>query len=190
MPTADTTETTDFRFGLGHPVLEFLATLARRLDQPQERLNSPADLCRWLERSGLAANGRCDEQLLTDARELREAIYQLLDAARGGSRLSGGSIEVVNRWAGEPPSAPQINAGLRVTQIGPNPSRAALTQLAVAAIELVGGPELDRVRNCADPTCSLMFIDHSRPGRRRWCSMDRCGNRAKTARYRRRRKAS
>jgi predicted RNA-binding Zn ribbon-like protein len=33
-----------------------------------------------------------------------------------------------------------------------------------------------------------MFIDHSRPGRRRWCSMERCGNRAKTARYRQRRR--
>jgi predicted RNA-binding Zn ribbon-like protein len=32
-----------------------------------------------------------------------------------------------------------------------------------------------------------MFIDRSRPGRRRWCSMERCGNRDKTARYRQRR---
>jgi predicted RNA-binding Zn ribbon-like protein len=183
-----TAETSEFRFGLGHPVLEFVATLARRRDDPQERLQIPADLDEWLALSGLAADAHCDERLLVDARELREAIYRLLDAARGHTRLPSSSIELVNRWSRDPTSAPQIDAARRVTRVGPNPARAALTQLAIAAIELAAGPELDRITNCADPTCSLMFIDHSRPGRRRWCSMDRCGNRAKTAGYRRRRR--
>jgi hypothetical protein len=38
--------------------------------------------------------------------------------------------------------------------------------------------------------CSLLFVDTSRSGRRRWCSMERCGNRAKVAAHRRRRKES
>ena len=73
-----------------------------------------------------------------------------------------------------------------MTLIGADPCHAALTELARGAIELVAGPELPRIRDCADPSCSLMFIDHSPPGRRRWCSMERCGNRAKTKSYRRR----
>jgi len=36
-----------------------------------------------------------------------------------------------------------------------------------------------RVRDCANPHCGVLFLDSSRPGTRRWCSMDTCGNRAK-----------
>ncbi len=44
------------------------------------------------------------------------------------------------------------------------------------------GPE--RFRDCASPTCSGAFIDTSRPGRRRYCMPDLCGNRAWVAAYR------
>ncbi|MGH1554964.1 CGNR zinc finger domain-containing protein, partial [Streptomyces sp. L7] len=40
-------------------------------------------------------------------------------------------------------------------------------------------PSLTRVRDCAGPTCGALFLDTSRPGNRRWCSMGTCGNRAK-----------
>ncbi|GAA1528021.1 CGNR zinc finger domain-containing protein [Actinomadura kijaniata] len=41
----------------------------------------------------------------------------------------------------------------------------------------------DRVRKCANPECVLWFHDVSKNGSRRWCSMEICGNRAKTARF-------
>jgi predicted RNA-binding Zn ribbon-like protein len=61
-----------------------------------------------------------------------------------------------------------------------------LSTLARDAIDLVTGPYARRVRECASDECALLFVDTSRPGRRRWCSMDGCGNRAKTAGYRKR----
>ena len=44
--------------------------------------------------------------------------------------------------------------------------------------------ELARVRRCADPRCGRVFQDETRNGRRRWCDMATCGNRAKAARHR------
>gem|GEM_PF-3517240 len=41
----------------------------------------------------------------------------------------------------------------------------------------------DRVRRCAHPACVLYFLDTSRNGTRRWCSMETCGNRAKAGRH-------
>jgi len=41
----------------------------------------------------------------------------------------------------------------------------------------------DRIRRCEHPTCVLWFLDTSRNGTRRWCSMERCGNRAKAKRH-------
>lgn len=180
----------EFRLGLGHPVLELLATLAQRQGEPLERLAEPDDLDRWLQLTGLASRPRCDARLLRRARDLREAIYRLVTAARDARPADPADIELINRWARKPGPSPQLDASLHVTMVGSDPGQAALAQLARGAIELVAGDQLHRIRNCANPTCSLMFIDHSRPGRRRWCSMERCGNRAKTSRYRERRRTT
>jgi predicted RNA-binding Zn ribbon-like protein len=61
-----------------------------------------------------------------------------------------------------------------------------VSAIARDAIDLVAGPHAERIRECAADDCSLIFVDLSRPGQRRWCSMERCGNRAKQrTRYRR-----
>jgi predicted RNA-binding Zn ribbon-like protein len=52
-----------------------------------------------------------------------------------------------------------------------------------AADALVQG-DLLRVHRCANPRCSRVFFDASRNGKRRWCEMATCGNRAKAARHR------
>jgi predicted RNA-binding Zn ribbon-like protein len=52
-----------------------------------------------------------------------------------------------------------------------------------AAEALIEG-ELARVRRCADQRCPRVFFDSTRNGRRRWCDMATCGNRAKAARFR------
>lgn len=179
-----------FRWGLGHVTLEFVATLAHRFGDPTERLREPSDLERWLEQAGLAQSSRCDERLLAEARDLREAIYRVLDGARRpGARPRSADVALINGWAARPVRPPQIGPGLLRGSTGPEAGSAALAELARRSVELITGPELDRVRNCANEECSLLFIDRSRPGRRRWCSMDRCGNLAKTARYRRRTRA-
>jgi predicted RNA-binding Zn ribbon-like protein len=181
-----TAEKNEFRFGLGHQVLDFLATLAGRRTAPVERLATPDDLSRWLELAGLATGARCDRRLLAQTHELREALYRLVVEAREQRAPGATDLDLVNAWARRRARSPQLDASLRVTLVGADPCRAALGELARAGIELVAGGGLPRIRNCANPACSLMFIDHSRPGRRRWCSMERCGNRAKTARYRQR----
>lgn len=48
-----------------------------------------------------------------------------------------------------------------------------------------------RVRRCGNPACVLYFLDTSKNGSRRWCSMATCGNREKARRsYRRAARAS
>ena len=41
----------------------------------------------------------------------------------------------------------------------------------------------DRISGCANPDCILWFLDTTRPGTRRWCSMAACGNRDKAIRH-------
>ncbi|MBW8872916.1 MAG: CGNR zinc finger domain-containing protein, partial [Leifsonia sp.] len=41
-----------------------------------------------------------------------------------------------------------------------------------------------RIRECSAEDCRLVYLDTSRSGTRRWCSMHRCGNRAKVREHR------
>jgi predicted RNA-binding Zn ribbon-like protein len=177
----------DFRFGLGHLTLDFLATLGGRPGSRVERLAAPRDLSRWIAEAGIAAAPRASRELLDHARELREAIRRVLGCAREGGRPSTSDLRLVNEWAARPVAAPQIGPGFARVSVGPDPVTAALARVARESVEFVTGPEVARIRTCAG--CTLLFIDRSRPGTRRWCSMERCGNRSKTAHYRQKRRA-
>jgi predicted RNA-binding Zn ribbon-like protein len=61
---------------------------------------------------------------------------------------------------------------------------AGLSALARDAIDLLTGPLGHRIRVCAAEGCELLFVDASRPGTRRWCSMQRCGNLTKVRTHR------
>jgi predicted RNA-binding Zn ribbon-like protein len=59
---------------------------------------------------------------------------------------------------------------------------AALVPIARSAAEIIADPRApNAIRKCASPECLLYFYDTSRVGKRRWCSMAVCGNRAKVA---------
>jgi predicted RNA-binding Zn ribbon-like protein len=172
----------DFRFGLGHVTLDFLATLGGPAGNRIERLATPRDLSRWIAEAGMAAAPSPSRELLDDARELREAIRPVLSCAREGNRPDASDLALVNKWARSPVPAPQIGPDFARLSVGADPVSGVLGHIARESVDLVTGPDLARVRSCAG--CSLLFIDRSRPGTRRWCSMERCGNRNKTARYR------
>lgn len=53
--------------------------------------------------------------------------------------------------------------------------------VALAAHDLLTGDQLHRVKHCAQ--CHWLFLDRSKNGSRRWCSMDDCGGAVKARRY-------
>lgn len=65
-----------------------------------------------------------------------------------------------------------------------------LAAIARSAAELIAEGAAARLQVCSNPSCGLFFYDTSRTGRRRWCSMSRCGNRHKVAAFSRRHSAS
>jgi predicted RNA-binding Zn ribbon-like protein len=55
-----------------------------------------------------------------------------------------------------------------------------LWPVTASAMELLTGDALGRVKQCGG--CDWLFFDQSRNHMRRWCSMDKCGNRLKMQR--------
>jgi predicted RNA-binding Zn ribbon-like protein len=66
----------------------------------------------------------------------------------------------------------------------------ALARIAERVAREISGDRADRLRICDNDTCRWVFFDSSPAGRRRWCDMATCGNRAKAARHRARAKAA
>jgi predicted RNA-binding Zn ribbon-like protein len=58
--------------------------------------------------------------------------------------------------------------------------------VALEVARLVAREDLERVKPCAGPDCTLWFLDRTNGGRRRFCSAAACGNRAKVAAFRER----
>jgi predicted RNA-binding Zn ribbon-like protein len=125
---------------------------------------------------------------LDAARELREAIFRIARAAMDAVPAPGGDMGTVNAYAAHPDLPPRLERlGGGVRFAAGATVAAALATVARDAVDLFGGPLAGRVRECAAPDCSGLFLDASRARRRRWCSMSTCGNRQKVAAYRRRR---
>jgi len=189
--TVNDTDDLAFRFVAGHRALDLLATLGNRHRSAVERLREPADLDRWLTAAELPTGAEADHGDLHDARQLRETVNRLVRATIGDQAPRAADLRELNRWARLPALTPQLDSKLRRRWTAEHPVRAALALIAREAAELLTSPDRTLIRECAAaPSCSLLYLDRSRAGRRRWCEMNRCGSRAKMTNYRDRRNAT
>jgi len=174
-----------FRFRGGCNAIDLAATLQARLSaSPRELLNSPDDLARWLVSARLADHPlKTTAKDLALARQLREAIFVLAGVRRGMG--ADAARKTLNRIAAGTPAVPRLQADGAMRLEG-----AACTLLVTLAREAVQlfSEAANLIRQCQSPTCTIYFVDTSRRGDRRWCSMSACGNKAKVNEFRRRRR--
>ena len=179
-----------FRFGYGSAALDLAVTLRRRASEGIELLVTPADAARWLVTSGLLADEpRLSDTDLADLRTLRDAIYRLGSAAARGETPLAPDIRVLNSAARRADVAPQLDEDWSVRAPRSRAFESALAAIARDAIALFADDDRrPLLRTCEQGDCQGLFLDRSRGERRRWCSMSRCGNRAKAAGFRLRKK--
>jgi predicted RNA-binding Zn ribbon-like protein len=170
------------RFRSGRPCLDFLHTGGDGLGEP-ELLTDGAALPRWLGQvlGGIDIRHRATD--LERVLQLREALWRLVSARIRDDALPTADVEVLNRCAAVAPPVPELGGNGAVVPVSASVP-AALSAVARDAIDLLSGPLGHRIRVCAGEGCELLFVDASRPGTRRWCSMERCGNRAKVRAHR------
>ena len=202
-----------FRFDAGAVCLDFAHTGGEGRYAVFETLHEPADLAGWLAQPPLAAvmTVPVTAPELAAAKALRQAIWDAAHAQAARRPLPPEAVAAINQAAAAPPLIPvlasasaaaaPVTSGSAASPLIPElasvgvtagwaaPVRAtqALSTLAREMIELLSGPFSERIRECASGDCPLVFVDTSRPGARRWCAMERCGNRHKLRALRARR---
>lgn len=182
----------DFPLHHGRLSLSFAGTVADRGSAMTERLSTPALLGAWLRHAGLAAEQRePTHALYRRALRLREAIARAVSALVDGGRPTAQDVATINdaarRWSPRPSLDAQT---LTLASAHRETIETGLGKLAVDAIELLADPqERARLRRCGVDSCGAIFLTPAGHRERRWCSMARCGNRAKVAAFRTRAKS-
>ncbi|MFF4779037.1 CGNR zinc finger domain-containing protein [Microtetraspora fusca] len=171
-----------FRFDAGAVCLDFAHTGGEGQYAIFETLHEPADLAEWLAQPPLVTvmTATVTARELTTAKALRQAIWDAAHARAARRPMPAEAIAIINRAATAAPLIPELAAdGTTAGWAPPVRATQALSTLAREMIELLSGPLAERIRECASDNCPLVFVDTSRPGARRWCAMERCGNRHK-----------
>ncbi len=179
------------RFYAGNLCLDFANTVEPR-NAPAERdfLTGYDDLVAWAERAGLHATAEVDPAGAAGAydlaRSLREALYRIF--AIGAEPADLAVLQEVYLDGLRHADLRRDGDGFR-WEYRPEPRR-PLWLVAASAVELLLDPAvLARVKVCPG-TCGWLFLDTTKNGRRRWCSMSECGTGAKVRRQAERRQAT
>ncbi|QUQ65159.1 zf-CGNR multi-domain protein [Kutzneria sp. CA-103260] len=176
------------RLATGRLCLELVATVHGRLgDAPNDDLLDGAAVAQWLAAVGVEIAEAPVADDVSHYVEVREAVCRLVTVSvTGTAEQRGEDVALVNAWARGSAPVPQLRVEERslVSDTAKPTPRQVLTAVARDAIDLLTTPESARLHQCDGSHCGTVFLDTSRGGRRRWCSSDRCGNRARVAAHR------
>ena len=191
----------------GHAVLDLVNTVTGRDSRPTDWLETYERLLEWaaltdaflpddlraLERMR-AGDASAAARALARLRAMREAVYDVVIAAIRHKPVPEDAMGRLTRHWKSSVAAAQLtfSAGRASLQFNIADSRLEYPRhvLAASAFDLLQTLPLARTRECADPRCTWIFIDHSRGGQRRWCNMATCGNQAKSRRHHQRKRAA
>jgi predicted RNA-binding Zn ribbon-like protein len=158
----------------------------------QDDIATPDELGAWLRARGLLSQEVVvDVEAFARARALRSVLRELAARNAHGEEPDH---DLRKRFA-----AAAAHAGLRVAldqhgdlRLEPDDDGVdgALAQILVRVLDAQAAGAWRRMKSCPGAHCGWLFYDASRNASSTWCSMAICGNRSKTAAYRRRRAAS
>ncbi len=161
----------------GHPALELCNTYAGWGEPPLPRgewLRDYPTLLAWAEFTGLiesTAPRPGGEEVLASVRSFRGALYRLLRHGEGFEEVAAQAdrANALTTLTADP------DGGARFRLPPSSDPELPLHAVALAAADLLSSNA--RVGACPGPGCGWLFLDPR--GRRVWCNMASCGNRAK-----------
>ena len=160
----------------------------RGTPEPTEDLLTASDLLRWAAKTERLPNAMMKRfepagELLEDAVELREIIYRCFATIAAGRVPSERELGALNAVLADAPARQRVRPGGWDIGWAEASASTLLAPVLWSAADLLVGSQRSRVRQCANPACGWLFLDTSKGGNRRWCSMSACGNRAKAHRH-------
>lgn len=162
-------------------LVEFVNT--RDVEEETDSIADPRGLQVWIRDKTGDYLEPPDAEAMTRLLRLRESLRAML-RANNGEEIAPGALAPLEEAA----ERSRFRAELADGRLTIAPARSDLggfearVLLAVERLQCLGA--WPRLKACTDDGCQWAFYDTTRNHSRTWCSMDVCGNRQKTRRYR------
>jgi predicted RNA-binding Zn ribbon-like protein len=195
--------TPPFQFIANSAWLDFVNTEVSEGEATRDLLQQPSDLRQWArgaklvaedELRAISANADDRETVLAEAVALRGALAAIAHDLAHARAPNEKAIGKVNSLIAGHPTVPSISreGGSWKLRTRPHAGDAGLILSRVVADLgcFLEEADLSLVRHCEGKDCRLFFYDTSKNHKRRWCSMEFCGNRAKVAEHRARQRTN
>ncbi|HWX47123.1 MAG TPA: ABATE domain-containing protein [Roseomonas sp.] len=172
----------------GDLALDFANTISwRGTPRETDHLADGDAILAWAKEMGLVEPGFAvpdggKDALVRDAHRLRDAITAAAGAIALGTTSPAPALATIRDLAARSLAAASLT-GAPAQMEFTNTDR-ILGPLAWAALDLLRGGELGRLKRCPSADCHWLFVDRTKNGSRRWCDMATCGDRAKKRRHR------
>ena len=181
-----TPSTHRFQFIAGNLALDFVNTIGNRSGEPRDYLDTCINFQRWAVQAGFRSGHNLPliiPRQLETIRAAREDLHKIFRSLATGSSPSPSMLAPFNKKIASVAGKKLLRSqNGRITwhwHARKNDPELFLGPVFVSAAELLVGGLWRKLRQCDGTTCGWIFLDRSPAGRRRWCSMADCGNRAK-----------
>lgn len=196
---AENFETTKFHFIANNLSIDFVNTLIVDKGEPLDLIASTNDLLGWAIAAGLldeenarrlfANQGDEKEQrnTLIQAKKFRRSLYETVRSIAEKGEVILSTVTEINkllRKKGGYEEMIKAEGGFeKYYHQNLNSISNLLVPIAESASEFLCNGDLKLVKKCESSECVLYFYDTNKDHKRRWCKMSACGNRAKAAKF-------
>lgn len=157
-------------------------------------LLDPSKTYQWMEENNLLResdtlalkNEDILVSLIDELHSLRHFCKVVLSDLKQQEKLSLETIEQLKRLVQQAKVSLTIvpkQEKLKLITEGITVRDHVLYNIVFSIIDTLDNTSIERIRECEHPECILYFVDTSKSGKRRWCSMELCGNRQKAAEF-------
>jgi|TARA_R110001599_G_scaffold54708_1_gene151926 predicted RNA-binding Zn ribbon-like protein len=166
--------------------VDFINTEVNVKGELVDLLPTESDVMAWLEQANIDVDlvGGIDVgKLLAFRDKARQILTQIIEK----ESIENDAIATLNNYLQNYKmhyQLEQLSEGYQL--INQNVCHSTADIIGLLAYELANMLASDQrtyLKRCLNPDCVLMFVDNSRSHKRRWCSMDTCGNRAKVSKH-------
>jgi predicted RNA-binding Zn ribbon-like protein len=185
----------------GDSALDLVNTVSGWEDDAEDWIPDAGSFLDWARMSGLlniyeknqaahmaAASPDSVERVRAALKELRFALWHLIDSLQHGKPAKPGYVSVLNDWTRRLGLSRHVTFRHSKLDFALDSDISIMDvpghRVTAAALALLMDPPAGRIKTCSGANCGWKFVDKSKNSSRRWCDMAVCGNLVKARHYR------
>ena len=176
----------EFLFVGNNLAVDFVNTQVMNEGSVVDLLESKLDMLTWISHAGISFQAEISDADYSEFKQFRTLVKSITDRLLESDAIpTEEEVAAINTYLEEYKQTKQLRIDSQGAVIQDKEhalsSKEVLGLIALSAAQLLVDLSKYVLKKCASDKCVLIFMDVSKAKRRRWCSMELCGNRSKAA---------